>query len=76
MRGGRCLSLSSVSYMVGQARLTRSGSEYFSSTKPTRNRTYKQRRMRFRLVVKASDCLCISCNGPGFDSSIRWHSGI
>jgi hypothetical protein len=44
MRGGRCLSLSRVSYMVGQARLTRSGSEYFSSTKPTRNRTYKQRR--------------------------------
>ncbi len=32
--------------------------------------------MRSSLVVKASDCQCTSCNGPGFDSSIRRHSGI
>ncbi len=34
------------------------------------------RRMRYSLVVKASDCQCTSCNGPGFDPSIRRHSGI
>ncbi len=28
------------------------------------------------LVVRASDCQCTSCNGPGFDLSIRLHSGI
>jgi hypothetical protein len=28
------------------------------------------------LVVRASDCQCTSCNGPGFDPSIRRHSGI
>ncbi len=33
-------------------------------------------RMRSSLVVRASDCQCTSCNGPGFDSSIRLHSGI
>ncbi len=33
-------------------------------------------RMRFSLVVRASDCQCTSCNGPGFDPSIRRHSGI
>ena len=33
-------------------------------------------RMRSSLVVRASDCQCISCNGPGFDPSIRRHSGI
>jgi hypothetical protein len=33
-------------------------------------------RMRSSLVVKASDCQCPSCNGPGFDPSIRRHSGI
>ncbi len=32
--------------------------------------------MRSNLVVRASDCQCTSCNGPGFDPSIRWHSGI
>jgi hypothetical protein len=32
--------------------------------------------MRSSLVVRASDCQCISCNGPGFDPSIRRHSGI
>ncbi len=32
--------------------------------------------MRSSLVVRASDCQCTSCNGPGFDSSIRRHSGI
>ncbi len=32
--------------------------------------------MRFSLVVRASDCQCTSCNGPGFDPSIRRHSGI
>ncbi len=26
------------------------------------------------LVVRASDCQCTSCNGPGFDPSIRRHS--
>ncbi len=33
-------------------------------------------RMRSRLGVRASDCQCTSCNGPGFDPSIRRHSGI
>jgi hypothetical protein len=33
-------------------------------------------RMRSSLVVRASDCQCNSCNGPGFDPSIRRHSGI
>ncbi len=33
-------------------------------------------RMRSSLVVRASDCQCTSCNGPGFDPSIRPHSGI
>jgi hypothetical protein len=33
-------------------------------------------RMRSSLVVRASDCQCTSCNGPGFDPSIRGHSGI
>ncbi len=32
--------------------------------------------MRSSLVVRASDCQCTSCNSPGFDPSIRWHSGI
>ncbi len=32
--------------------------------------------MRSSLVVRASDCQCTSCNGPGFDPSIRLHSGI
>jgi hypothetical protein len=27
------------------------------------------------LVVRASDCQCTNCNGPGFDPSIRRHSG-
>ncbi len=29
-----------------------------------------------QLLVRASDCQCTSCNGPGFDPSIRRHSGI
>jgi hypothetical protein len=33
-------------------------------------------RMRSSLVVRASDCQCTSCNGPGFDPSIRRHSRI
>ncbi len=35
-------------------------------------------RMRSSLVVRASasDCQCTSCNGTGFDPSIRRHSGI
>ena len=33
-------------------------------------------RMRSSIVVRASDCQCTSCNGPGFDPSIRRHSGI
>ncbi len=33
-------------------------------------------RMRSSLVVRASDCQCTSCNGPGFDPSIPQHSGI
>ncbi len=28
------------------------------------------------LVVRASDCQSTSCNGPGFDPSMRRHSGI
>ncbi len=35
-----------------------------------------QRWMRSSLVFRASDCQCTSCNGPGFDPSIRRHSGI
>ncbi len=33
-------------------------------------------RMRSSLMVRASDCQCTSCNCPGFDPSIRRHSGI
>ncbi len=33
-------------------------------------------RMRSSLVVRASDCQCTSCNGPGVGPSIRRHSGI
>ncbi len=33
-------------------------------------------RMRSSLVIRASDCQCTSCNGPGFDPSIRLHSVI
>jgi hypothetical protein len=33
-------------------------------------------RMRSSLVVRAYDCQCTRCNGPGFDPSIRRHSGI
>jgi hypothetical protein len=32
--------------------------------------------MRYILVVRAPDCQCTNCNGPGFDPSIRRHSGI
>jgi hypothetical protein len=32
--------------------------------------------MRSSLVIRVSDCQCSSCNGPGFDPSIRRHSGI
>jgi len=32
--------------------------------------------MRSSLVVRASGCPCKLSNGPGFKSSIRWHSGI
>ncbi len=32
--------------------------------------------MRSGLVVRESDCQCTSCKGPGFDPSIRRHSGI
>ncbi len=32
--------------------------------------------MRSSLVIRASDCQCTSCNGPGLDLSIRRHSGI
>jgi hypothetical protein len=35
-----------------------------------------QVRIRSSLVVRASDCQCTSCNGPGFDPSIHRHSGI
>ncbi len=34
------------------------------------------KQMRSSLVVRASDRQCTSCNGPGFDPSIRRHSGI
>ncbi len=30
-------------------------------------------RMRSSLVVRASDCQCTSCNGPGFDPSAQWN---
>jgi hypothetical protein len=33
-------------------------------------------RMRSSLVFRAPDCQCASCIGPGFDPSIRRHSGI
>jgi hypothetical protein len=29
-----------------------------------------------QMDVFLSDCQCTSCNGPGFDPSIRRHSGI
>ncbi len=32
--------------------------------------------MRSSLVYRASGCQCTSCIGPGFDPSIRRHSGI
>jgi hypothetical protein len=32
--------------------------------------------MRSSLVVRAPDCQSTSYNGPGFDPSIRRHSGI
>ncbi len=41
---------------------------YASAMKPCK--------LRSSLVVRASDCQCTSCNGPGFDPSIRRHSGI
>jgi hypothetical protein len=47
--------------------------------KSLKNQCYKfeaQRMMRSSLVVRASDCQCTSYNGPGFDPSIRRHSGI
>ncbi len=37
---------------------------------------WQQIMMRSSLLVRASDCQCTSCNGPGFDPSIRRHSGI
>jgi hypothetical protein len=33
-------------------------------------------RMRSSLVIRASDCQCTSCIGPGFNPSIRRHSRI
>ncbi len=48
---------------------------FFSSNFPSWLPLNKMR-MRSSLVVRASDCLCTSCNGPGFDPSIRRHSGI
>ncbi len=33
-------------------------------------------RIRSSLVIRASGCQCTSCNGPGFNPSIRRHSGI
>jgi hypothetical protein len=33
-------------------------------------------RVRSSLAVRAPDCQCTSCNGPGFNPSIRRHSGI
>ncbi len=36
----------------------------------------EEKTLRSSLVVRASDCQCTSCNGPGFDPSIRRHSGI
>jgi hypothetical protein len=32
--------------------------------------------MRSSQVVRAIDCQCNICNGPGFDPSIRRHSGV
>jgi hypothetical protein len=47
-----------------------------SSLQPPRQYLAPHPRMRSSLVVRASDCQCTSCNGPGFDPSIRRHSGI
>jgi hypothetical protein len=44
--------------------------------RPLQNRFIYLYRMRSSLVVRASDCQCTSCNGPGFDPSIRQHSGF
>jgi hypothetical protein len=53
---------------------------FFSSNEWMRSSLLRMRsrlvRMRSSLVVRASDWQCTSCNGPGFDPSIRRHSGI
>ncbi len=41
-----------------------------------KDKTEVNLRMRSSLVVKGSDCQCTSCNGPGFNPSIRRHSTI
>jgi hypothetical protein len=50
-------------------------SQYCGWSQPLRLRSSLMR-LRSSLVVRASDCQCTSCNGPGFDPSIRRHSGI
>ncbi len=49
---------------------------YFWIKKWKKQTLVSSHRMRSSLVVRASDCQCTSCNGPGFDPSIRRHSGI
>ncbi len=52
------------------------GSVFFINIFLGRFFIFNLRRMRSSLVVRASDCQCTSCNGPGFDPSIRRHNGI
>ncbi len=52
------------------------GYKFIAGVFVTGNSCSRMLRMRSSLVVKASDCQCTSWNGPGFDLSIRRHSGI
>jgi hypothetical protein len=68
-----------MSYLIWKC-LLKPSSEFPSSLVRMRSSLSRMRsslvRMRSSLVVRASDCQCTSCNGPGFDPSIRRHSGI
>jgi hypothetical protein len=60
---------------VGRETWEKTGSRKMGTEKWLQKRGYSQR-MRCSLVVRASECQCTSCNGLGFDPSIRRHSGI
>ncbi len=54
----------------------RSSLFFADEIQPSADEIQPRMRMRSILLVRASDCQCTSCNGPGFDPSIRRHSGI